>query len=74
MATVPRIVSPPARYDAEGRLLPLNEAEKAQHAAAIKEAIRLLAEIPDDPNEDDAEFFRAFDESHPGRPSFTGLY
>ncbi len=74
MATTPKVVSPPARLDAQGRLSPFTDEEKAQHASALREVAAALAAIPDDPNEDDAEFFRAFDESHPDRPAFTGMY
>lgn len=74
MATVPKLVAPPNRYDPQGCLLPFTKEEKSQYVAAILEGLASMAAIPDDPNEDDRDFFRAFDESHPGRPMFTGLY
>ena len=69
-----RISAPIARFDAEGRMLPMTEAEQAQYSRAFREGMARLAEIPDDPNEDDREFFRAMDAAHPERPLFEGMY
>ena len=74
MSTSSITVAPRGRFDDQGRLVPLNEAERAQHAAAILSALALLDEISDDPNEDSAEFFRAVDSHRPERPLFDGLY
>ena len=74
MSTTEVTVAPSRRFDSEGRLIPLTPEERIQHAAAIEAAVAALRAIPDDPNEDDREFFRAFDENHPDRPSLTGLY
>lgn len=74
MSTTETIVAPRSRFDEEGRLIPLTAEEKVQHAAAIRAAIDALEAIPDDPTEDDAEFYRAIDSHRPHRPLFEGLY
>ena len=74
METPAIIVSPPTRYDSEGKIIPFTPEEQAQHSAAIRQGLSLIAEIPDDPNEDDAEFFRALDSHRPHAPMFRGMY
>ena len=74
MSTTTTPTSPPARFDAAGRILPWTEAEQAQHAEAVREGMARLAEIPDDPSEDDRAFFRAMDAERPGCPLFVGYY
>ncbi len=74
MSTTTTTTSPPARFDAEGRLLPWTDAEQARHAEAVREGMARLAEIPDEPGEDDRDFFRAMDADRPERPLFEGYY
>ncbi len=68
------IHSPVARLDSEGRLIPWTEAEQAQHAEAVHAGLARLREIPDEPGEDDREFFRAIDSHRPERPLFEEYY
>ena len=63
-----------AKLDDKGRLIPLTPAEAAAEAAAIRVMLDELRSIPSDPDEDDAEFFRAIDSHRPHRPLFEGLY
>lgn len=70
--TVP--TSPPAKFDAEGHILPWTEAEQAQHAEAVCEGTAWLAEILDEPGEGLREFFRAIDAERPERPLFKGYH
>ncbi len=75
MATISKITSAPtARLDAEGRMLPLTDAEQSQYALAFQEGMARLAAVPDEPGEDDREFFRAMDADRPERPLFQGMY
>ena len=68
------IQAPPARLDAEGRLIPWTEAERSQYVEAVREGLARLRAIPDDPSEDDREFFRAIDSHRPERPLFEEYY
>lgn len=63
------------RFDANGRAIPLTEAEHDAHREAIRAALKRMAEVPDDdPPVPDEEIFRAIDEGRPHRPLFEGLY
>ena len=63
-----------AKLDDQGRLIPLTPAEAQAEAEAIRAMLEELRSIPSDPDEDDAEFFRAIDSHRPHRPLFEGLY
>jgi hypothetical protein len=69
--------TPPRRrlvLDAQGRAVPLSDAQLddlAQSADALREA---LDSIPDDPPGSDQEFTRAIDSQRPERPLFEGYY
>ncbi len=62
------------KFDAEGHLMPWTAVEQAQHAESVRNGMVRLAEIPDDPGEDDREFFRAMDAARPNSPLFQRYY
>lgn len=74
MATTSKFTSAPtARLDAHGRVLPLTDAELAEYAQAFREGMARLEEVPDEPGEDDRDFFEAMDADRPERPLFRGI-
>ena len=63
------------KLDANGRLLPRTDEERAADAERIQGLAESLASIPDDdPPGSDQEFWRAIDSHRPHRPLFEGLY
>ncbi len=68
------IQAPPTRLDAEGRLIPWTEVERAQYVEAVREGLARIRAIPDEPGEDDIEFFKAMDSHRPERPLFKDYY
>jgi len=66
--------SPRLRLDDQGRLIPLNDAEKKAKIVAVRRMIEEINQIPNDPGEDDRDFFRIVDSQRPHRPLFEGLY
>ena len=69
-STVPRRL----RLDLQGRLIVPTDAEHEARSAAVKRMIEDIREIPNGPDEDDRDFFRAIDEERPERPLFKGRY
>jgi hypothetical protein len=62
------------KLNAEGRLMPRTDEERAADAIRIRAALARMAEIPDDPPGSDEEFWRAIDSHRPDRPLFEGMY
>jgi hypothetical protein len=68
---------PPARIDPEtGQLLPISEDELAARRDAALRTLRAIAEMTDETDTDERweDFMRGYDESHPRRPQFEGMY
>ncbi len=75
--TIEPPTSPPisrAKLDDQGRLILPTPAEAEAEAEGIRAMLDELRSITGDPDEDDAEFFRAIDSHRPHRPLFEGLY
>lgn len=52
----------------------LTAEERRERAAKLRAALDRMEAIPDDPDEDDGAFFRALDESNPGRFDLKRYY
>ncbi len=63
-----------ARVDDQGRIIPPTAAEFEARKAAALRMIEKVRSIPDEPGEDDRDFFRIIDAERPWRPLFEGLY
>lgn len=78
MATADEIkpgkVGPRIRVDERGKVIPFNPEELRVRGEAIRAALELNQAIRNPPNEDDSDFFRALDESHPGRFDLRRFY
>ena len=81
--TTPEAVEPAAKapasnqlkLDANGRLLPRTDEERAADAVRMREALRRIAEMPnDDPPGETEAIMRAIDSHRPHRPLFEGYY
>ena len=68
------ILSSRLRLDDQGRLIPPTDAEHQARAAAALRMIEEVNNIPDEPGEDDGDFFRTIEAERPERPLFEGLY
>lgn len=63
------------KRDANGRLLPRTDEERAADAERARAALARMAEISDDdPPGETEEFMRAIDSHRPDRPLFEGYY
>lgn len=51
----------------------MTDAELAEYAQAFREGMARLEEVPDEPGEDDRDFFEAMDADRPERPLFRGI-
>jgi hypothetical protein len=68
---------PPPRLDPEtGRLLPISQEELDARRDAALRMLAVIGEVTDETDTDERweEFMRAYDESHPLRPQFEGMY
>lgn len=61
------------KLNAEGRLMPRTDEERAADAIRIRATLARMAEIPDDPPGSDERFWRAIDSHRPDRPLFEGM-
>ncbi len=68
------VVSPPFKFDEQGRILPFTPAERAMRMEAIRRMIEELKSVENGPEEDDRDFFRAMDADRPDFPLFEGMY
>ena len=63
------------KFDADGHRIPRTDAELVASREALREALRRIAEMPnDDPPGETEAFMRAIDEGRPHRPLFEGYY
>ncbi len=62
------------RVDDQGRIIPPTAAELEAKVAAVRRMTEKVRSIPDEPGEDDRDFFRTIDAERPWRPLFEGLY
>ena len=67
-------IAPRLRLDDRGRLIPPTEDEHRARSAALRRALAMIAEIPDDPPGSDEEFMRAIDAGRPECPLFQERY
>lgn len=73
--TIPEF--PPAHLDPEtGQLLPISDEELAARRDAALRTLIAIAELTDETDTDERweDFMRGYDEFHPARPQFEGMY